>query len=158
MRRLLFTGVSVVSLAGCLLVCAIWVKTYHNEWRHTWSRPDNGRESRWVTFRVGGGVVEIMICRMRYAPTPAYQQSIWEIGRYGMLWSRFQDSFSGHDSLHFYDMNLAIIFALLPLVWVFAAVRRSRRSLPGNLCSRCGYDLRASSGRCPECGTRIPAG
>lgn len=52
-------------------------------------------------------------------------------------------------------------FLLLPACWVWLAWRKRaqavRRRSP-NRCVRCGYDLRASAGLCPECGspTRCP--
>src|SRR5205807_10176516 len=41
-----------------------------------------------------------------------------------------------------------------PLMWL---VRRRPWVRPEGLCRQCGYDLRASTERCPECGTSIPA-
>ena len=45
---------------------------------------------------------------------------------------------------------------LLPLTlpawaWAFTTLRRRRKAKRG-LCANCGYDLRATPGRCPECG------
>jgi hypothetical protein len=50
---------------------------------------------------------------------------------------------------------LTIVFGVLPLAPLKAALRRLRRRR-GGLCVACGYDIRASTGRCPECGADIP--
>lgn len=46
---------------------------------------------------------------------------------------------------------LVLLFALSPVVALIARRRGSRRRMEGH-CKKCGYDLRASSERCPECG------
>lgn len=43
--------------------------------------------------------------------------------------------------------------AIAPLV---RGVRAYFERLPEGHCAQCGYDLRASKERCPECGTPIP--
>jgi hypothetical protein len=49
----------------------------------------------------------------------------------------------------------AVLFPLMGVALILYDRRRTRREerLAGNLCSVCGYDLRASPERCPECGT-----
>lgn len=44
----------------------------------------------------------------------------------------------------------------LPLAKCSSLYRKRLRRINGR-CTRCGYDLRASTDRCPECGTPIPA-
>jgi hypothetical protein len=47
---------------------------------------------------------------------------------------------------------IAVATAMLPLVRLLILVRLLRRVRKG-YCSQCGYDLRASIGHCPECGS-----
>jgi hypothetical protein len=54
------------------------------------------------------------------------------------------------------DLSLDLaLFALMPAAF-FLRMIRTRRAAKSGRCSTCGYDLRATPGRCPECGT-IPA-
>ncbi len=98
----------------------------------------------------------------RYNESAVYQQPVsyetvyWN--RWGFLF--YVDRYFGPvRSWAFFVPHwfLVLVFAILPAWWCIAFVRR--RHVPsGHLCCRqCGYDLRASIDRCPECGTPIPA-
>jgi hypothetical protein len=49
------------------------------------------------------------------------------------------------------------VLALLPLAWLARTARRSARAwrARGSFCEGCGYDLRGSPARCPECGLPV---
>ena len=51
-----------------------------------------------------------------------------------------------------------MLFALLPILWLRADIIQAKqiKRLRSGACLHCGYDLRATPERCPECGTAVP--
>ncbi len=47
-----------------------------------------------------------------------------------------------------------VVFSIVPGIWVWRSTRRLERRGRGK-CENCGYDLRGSKERCPECGEAI---
>ena len=58
-------------------------------------------------------------------------------------------------NVHLYYWFVMPATALLPAVFVYKRLRKPRVVRAG-LCPTCGYDLRATPSRCPECGA-VPA-
>jgi hypothetical protein len=49
------------------------------------------------------------------------------------------------------------ITGIAPIIWFVTTTKHPRRRIiPSGICMKCGYDLRATPDRCPECGTIPP--
>lgn len=72
----------------------------------------------------------------------------------GFAWAAIDYNGDGKQmrrALYLPHWAFAALFLALPLLWL--GMRRSRR--PAGSCAACGYDLRATPDRCPECGTPV---
>lgn len=97
-----------------------------------------------------------IICQLlpftKIEQTPNYQQSVRFRSAPQPAWPLRR-----HKS---YEVSIPwwIIFAVI-LFWPPRLLRHRENVRQGDVghCAICGYDLRASTGRCPECGTAIPS-
>jgi hypothetical protein len=61
--------------------------------------------------------------------------------------------YSSH-RVYFPHWALTAVAGTLPVIWVWQRWRQRSRAKVGH-CPTCGYDLRATPERCPECGTAV---
>ena len=53
------------------------------------------------------------------------------------------------------DWAIVVLSLVIPIKYAIGPVRRRYRGAHSGYCAKCGYDLRASAERCPECGTVV---
>ena len=174
----LLTLCSAMSLLLCVAVCVLWVRSYWTRDLILFGRA--GGEGHLVQSLLGrvhwmtdfgfhsGGLGQFVHQADALSP-----QAIWNGGtsgypasvrwHFGLVWQTydayhadFRLGISGFITHHRLVVipywALGIPFALAPLGWAVSWFRRRWRFGAG-LCPSCGYDLRATPGRCPECGT-----
>ena len=178
-RRRLFVFLTILSLPLCLATVALWVRSYwcYDNLEHSSSGPASfqgfGMES------IGG---ELGVFAIRGPPPDNsvfldYAIPSWENG-----WNFYTGGSADHDTLGnwatrnlsgartfrclgfgyafaqrqasaiwFPHWFLSLLFAIPPTLSL-RSILRTRRRLRAGLCPHCGYDLRATPDRCPECG------
>ena len=158
MMRLFFIIAAALSLLLCASTTILWTRSF-------WAPTDLelGASDHGIAIRAERGEVELSVGR----PTKVYYlmpYRNWSVptlaetcehhlGGFGVNWTTI-GPFSNR-RLVMPSWFLVAAFAVPPVVWLLLWRRRVRR-IREHLCPKCGYDLRASSGRCPECGTAIP--
>jgi len=186
--RWLFTGIAAASAALCLFCAALWVRGrfVSDVWAsHLHTAPAATIDSHSVEA-AGGWVYSVKSTMLLppgtvphsqppldstwiYAAGPPGQGPGLPPGATGVLFVayRTRGGPSVGDPRAFHVGNYAVVgvrlaglivlASLVPAVWAFLFIRR-RRARKVGCCRTCGYDLRASPERCPECGSPAPAG
>jgi hypothetical protein len=166
MRRLarhLLTLCTVLSLLLFVAVCALWVRSLR--------RGDLldfvGLDLRLV-IRSDAGLIVTQVSRAEVQDRPGLRHVSWPIPTnwsiWGVLGRRWWQRLGfGHnvggtaagqrvDQFVFPHYCLAAASLPLPALMLIQH-RRARRLRIKGLCPNCGYDLRATPQRCPECGS-----
>ena len=142
MKRRVFNLAAALSLMLCLATVALWVRSY-------WVRDD-------VMYRSVNVWSVIGQCRFVTAsPRTGFR---WEMDTnvprkedYSHYAAFSFERDGGRPHLCVPHWFVACLFAAVPTAWVSLYARR-RHLLACGRCAACGYDLRATPERCPECG------
>ena len=168
MTRRLINLLTILSLLLCVAVAALWGRGYwaSDQLDLVAVRPSGSRLALW--FRSGRGGLGLTVVTYPAAliksTRPSWRSTEPQYG--GAKWAEV-----GYGGFGFYlaalsdaagSVRLIGVCVPAPLVLLSSAVlpvlhvRRCRRRDRAGLCPQCGYDLRATPDRCPECGTAIP--
>ena len=185
MKRRLLNVVTVLSLLLFVTTSGLWLRSHFVGDRIVWrtDRRDDARatvEHVIWSFSTGGGKFEVARQEMSYStrargfsggpgfiwertdPIPPSLSSYVNGPRLKVIGWGVHKGDTGDIVFAFFRLvgtlwALAVVAALVPLGRTPAMMRwwqQHRRRRTG-LCPHCNYDLRATPGRCPECGTSV---
>jgi hypothetical protein len=170
-RSRLFTLCSAVSLLLCAAVCVLWIRSYWvgeavyregpayrlavlsskgqcSAFRMTYPKSADNGPPRWM-YSNRGMWAEVTQRPDLYRADPGVR-CYGPIAGFGLFDKPAGPPGMGTREVFVPYWFLALLTAAGPAAWWHHARRARSRSL--GLCSACGYDLRATPERCPECG------
>ena len=168
--RRLFTLCTAASLLLCAAACVMWVRSYGVGEGGKWWSARGGAGVSYHEIRSGNGRLLYKYAWEQGAPgppagTPRFRRTRWEpsppaddvpdpeaLAWAGFHWQQGDAVYGGPFTLvgvpYWFLMAAA---GALPMTWLVVRARARHRLNAGH-CTTCGYDLRASPARCPECG------
>ena len=161
MRRRLFTILSALSL----VTCALWLRSYRAADSWGWQGPhfivavhsSEGRLGVYIVSREHGKFDDPLNGWTYCCVTPDDLDDIYfNLSGGSVRWSGFTATWVSLDERKFRnlivpDWSFAIVCLAAPLSILSCGQRRPKP----NECVACGYDLRATPERCPECGRAV---
>ena len=169
MTRRLLNLLTALSLLLCVAVTVLWVRSYWRadevrwEGAGTWAgvNSSRGRLMAYHATAVVPGGLSRGNGEVRYDSRTAGEAYLgaWLPLRPNQLGFGFQSGTAAGARLYYAlaPAWVVVLSAAVPAVVAWRTRRRRRRHERRNLCRRCGYDLRATPDRCPECGTAASA-
>jgi zinc-ribbon domain len=162
MRRRLFRILSALSLLLCLAALPIWIRSYWvgTAWTCEGNAPHVSIFSNWGRFALQTNY-GVFLGEDGWREYRAYQlDPIAPYTRLNSLGFSIETtpkspSRSSYCRIMIPFWFICLVTAIPPYLWLRSYRRNHLAKLKG-FCSKCGYDLRASKERCPECGTPIP--
>jgi hypothetical protein len=173
MIRRLITFASVSSLLLCAAIVVLWVRSYwHMDsvmWFHGTGAygTESSRGVLTIVRSVGGPMAIPFSADNRWTFHFSHDYQVFDYDgslliHLGFGYQRLRSMLERYDTVPLATIDLLAVPHLLP-IFVFsllpgcALIRRTRRTQrpQGKVCRFCGYDLRASKDRCPECGTPV---
>jgi hypothetical protein len=173
--RRVFNAIAILSLVFCLAMAALWARSF---WYSDLTGHANSAGSWYVASWTGtlllhtdnnpeGGSGLLYSQKL----TGVESDSFRNISRLGFV--DYKEAYGSHRLdvwpppgpnvpaiihsryIRIPDWFLVAVFAVAPIIY-FILIILLRRRITTGCCLRCGYDLRATPDRCPECGA-VPA-
>lgn len=154
LRHRLFAGVSVLSLICCLATVGLWVRSYWVSDRVGRVARDASTLRQTVTMSAAGYLI-VTHFKVGSSDFPERESGLryHRVNLDGNVQLKYGFFFRQNDFvIQLAHWMFVLLFALAPAWWVVGPWRRQSKRRKLGLCLNCGYDLRASPERCPECG------